>query len=56
MAQMTEVTRHKNRHFVVKIYNSVIFVMKLLVVKKTFKEIPSRGLEDNGKNTNIDLF
>lgn len=40
----------------VETYNNVIFVVKFLVAEKAFDKTLGYGLEDNGKNTNIDLF
>lgn len=40
----------------IETYNDITFVVKLLVVEKTFKETLGYSLGDNGKSTNIDLF
>lgn len=53
---MTKVTIHRNWHVVIKIYNNVIFVIKLLITKKMFEKTLDCVLKDNTKITNIDLF
>lgn len=56
MVQVTGVTRYGNWHTMVEIYNDIICVVKLLIVEKAFKEFLGRGLGDNAKSTNADLF
>lgn len=56
MVQMTRITKHRNQHIVIKTYNNVIFILKLLIAKQGLKEILGYDLKDNGKNTNTDLF
>ena len=53
---MTGTTKYRNCHIVVKTYNNVIFVVKLLVVVKAFKILLGCDLGDNGETLNIDLF
>lgn len=53
---MTGVTKHGNWYTIIKTYNDVTFLIKLLIVEKTFEEILDRGLEDNAENTDMDLF
>lgn len=48
--------RYGNWHSVVEIYDNVTFVMKLLIIKKTFEKILVCSLGDNCKSTNTDLF
>lgn len=40
----------------VKIYNNIIFIIKLLIAEKIFKKILSYSLKNNNKSINIDLF
>lgn len=56
MAWVIGITRHENQHIVVEIQNDIIFMVKLLIVKKTSKKILGCGLGDNGKSFNTDLF
>lgn len=56
MIQVIDTTKHRNGHAIVEIYNNVTFVIKLLVTEKVFEETLSRGLGDNNKTPNIDLF
>lgn len=53
---MTKATKYRIEHAMIKIYNNVTFVIKLLVVEKTFEKILGHGSENNGKSTNMDLF
>lgn len=53
---MTKATKYRIQHAMIKIYNNVTFVIKLLVVEKTFEKILDHGSENNGKSTNMDLF
>lgn len=56
MAWMIKVTKYRNCHSVIEIYNTVTFTVNFLVVEKTFEEILSYDLKDNDKSTNTDLF
>lgn len=40
----------------VKTYNNIIFIIKFLIVEKTFEKIIDYGLRDNSKITNTNLF
>lgn len=53
---MTGATKHGDQHIVIKTYNNVTFVFKLLVTEKMFEKTLGCGLEDNAESTNIDLF
>ena len=53
---MTRATKHEIQHFMIETYNNVTFIEKFLVAEKIFKEILDCGSEDNGKNTNTNLF
>lgn len=56
IAQVTKATRHRNWHIVIEIYNDVIYMVKLFIAEKAFKEILSYNLRDNGKITNTIFF
>lgn len=53
---MINITKYKNCHVLVKIYNNVTFMVKLLVNKKAFEEILGYSSGNNAKNTNMNLF
>lgn len=49
MTRVTKIIKYRKRYAIVKIYNNIIFVVKLLRVEKVLKKILSYSLEDNGK-------
>lgn len=56
IANATGATDYSNHHKVVETYHNMMFIVDLLMSKKTFEEKPSRSSGDNPKNTHIDLF
>ncbi len=56
MAKVIGITKHENWHVVIKTYNNVTFVVKLLIAEKAFEETLGHGSGDNVESTNIDLF
>ena len=56
MVQMTGICKHENRYVMIKIFNDITFVVKLLVAKKAFKETLNHNSRNNCKIPTIDLF
>lgn len=56
MALVTGVTKNRNWHIIVEIYNDVTFVVKLLITKKVFKKTLGYSSRDNVKSINTDIF
>ncbi len=47
MARVISITKHGNWHAMVKTYDNVTFVVKLLIAEKAFEETLGHGLGDN---------